>query len=72
MSKLNRKQNPVCSKCHVKIHNGKYDGISMKDLQLNKIKPPKIHNVRGEPYAVKVARTVRREAIRCPLVSYYY
>ena len=38
MSKLNRKQIPVCSNCHVQIHNGKYDGISLKDLYLNKIK----------------------------------
>lgn len=32
MSALNRKQIPVCSNCHVEIHNGKYDGISLKDL----------------------------------------
>ena len=43
MSKLNMKQIPVCSKskCHVQIHNGKYDGISLKDLHLNKIKASK-------------------------------
>ena len=38
MSRLNRKQIPVCSNCHVQIHNGKYDGISLKDLHLNKTK----------------------------------
>jgi len=32
MAKLNRKQIPVCIKCHVKIHNGTYDGIGLKDL----------------------------------------
>ena len=41
MSKLNRKQIPVCSNYHVQIHNGKYDGISLKDLHLNKIKASK-------------------------------
>ena len=28
MSALNRKQIPVCKRCHVKIHNGSYDGIN--------------------------------------------
>lgn len=32
MAKLNRKQIPVCHKCHVKIHNGEYNGMSLKDL----------------------------------------
>jgi predicted HNH restriction endonuclease len=32
MSKLNRKQIPVCSKCHVNIHNGLYNDKSLKDL----------------------------------------
>jgi len=32
MRALNRKQVPVCSACHDKIHRGEYDGISMKDL----------------------------------------
>ena len=36
MSRLNRKQIPVCKNCHVQIHNGKYDGISLKELQVNK------------------------------------
>ncbi|MCE7651036.1 reverse transcriptase/maturase family protein [Vibrio fluvialis] len=29
MRALNRKQIPVCRACHVKIHSGKYDGISL-------------------------------------------
>lgn len=29
MRAINRKQIPVCKECHVKIHNGKYDGISL-------------------------------------------
>ncbi|MCI5108935.1 MAG: reverse transcriptase domain-containing protein [Marivita sp.] len=29
---INRKQVPVCHKCHVGIHIGSYDGISIKDL----------------------------------------
>lgn len=32
MRKLNRKQLPVCRKCHMKIHKGNYDGIGLKDL----------------------------------------
>lgn len=32
MSKLNRKQIPVCQRCHDKIHRGEYDGMSLKDL----------------------------------------
>jgi group II intron reverse transcriptase/maturase len=32
MSALNRKQIPVCQKCHRLIHAGQYDGISLKDL----------------------------------------
>jgi hypothetical protein len=33
MSKLNRKQVPVCKICHNKIHNGLYDGISLSKLK---------------------------------------
>jgi group II intron reverse transcriptase/maturase len=29
---LNRKQIPVCTKCHGKIHRGDYDGLKLKDL----------------------------------------
>lgn len=32
MGKINRKQIPVCSSCHSKIHNGRYDGISLMDF----------------------------------------
>lgn len=32
MSKLNRKQIPVCTKCHRKIHDGKYDGMKLGEL----------------------------------------
>lgn len=53
MSKLNRKQIPVCSACQDKIHKGSYDGLSLKHIKnLNNFN---LHYVRGEPYAVKVA-----------------
>lgn len=47
MSKLNRKQVPVCVTCHRQIHNGGYDGIALKDLAYDprwasKRRPPKI------------------------------
>jgi len=32
MDALNRKQVPVCLRCHRLIHAGQYDGISLKDL----------------------------------------
>jgi len=32
LSTLNRKQIPVCQRCHKLIHAGKYDGISLKDF----------------------------------------
>lgn len=32
MATLNRKQIPVCRKCHVKIHNGLYDGLALSKL----------------------------------------
>lgn len=32
MDALNRKQIPVCKKCHKLIHMGQYDGMSLKDL----------------------------------------
>jgi predicted HNH restriction endonuclease len=38
MSKLNRKQIPVCTSCHHKIHVGKYDGVSLNSLQEKKNK----------------------------------
>lgn len=32
MQALNRKQVPVCKACHIRIHRGEYDGLSLKDL----------------------------------------
>jgi len=32
---LNRKQIPVCTTCHQKIHRGDYDGMSLSDLAYN-------------------------------------
>lgn len=32
MRQLNRKTIPVCKRCHVKIHNGTYDGISLRNI----------------------------------------
>ncbi len=32
---LNRKQIPVCTRCHQKIHRGDYDGIRLSDLAYN-------------------------------------
>jgi group II intron reverse transcriptase/maturase len=32
MAALNRKQIPVCARCHDLIHRGKYDGLALKDL----------------------------------------
>lgn len=34
MAALNRKQLPVCHECHLKIHRGKYDGISLNQFAL--------------------------------------
>lgn len=33
MHLLNRKQIPVCKKCHLKIHKGEYDGLKLGDLK---------------------------------------
>lgn len=33
---INRKQIPVCKNCHTKIHQGLYDGISLKNLYKEK------------------------------------
>jgi hypothetical protein len=32
MAAFNRKQVPLCEKCHNKVHSGKYDGMSLKYL----------------------------------------
>lgn len=37
MSKLNRKQIPVCHSCHMKIHNGSYNGVSLRQLKENSL-----------------------------------
>lgn len=37
MAKINRKQVPVCHDCHVKIHNGKYDGLKLSKFALPKL-----------------------------------
>ena len=34
MASLNRKQLPVCHECHLSIHRGKYDGISLSQFAL--------------------------------------
>lgn len=33
MSKINRKMIPLCRPCHMEVHRGKYDGVSLKDLR---------------------------------------
>ncbi len=38
---LNRKQIPVCTQCHQKIHRGDYDGIRLSDLAYNPYEPEK-------------------------------
>lgn len=32
MRNLNRKTIPVCKECHKKIHSGKYDGVTLKEI----------------------------------------
>jgi len=32
MASINRKQIPVCKQCHLKIHAGEYDGVSLRKL----------------------------------------
>ena len=32
MAAINRKQIPLCMDCHLKVHSGRYDGISLKKL----------------------------------------
>jgi hypothetical protein len=39
MAILNRKQVPVCTSCHNKIHQGEYDSLSPKDLMYDPRKP---------------------------------
>lgn len=35
MAQINRKQVPLCSTCHKKVHKGTYDGLALKDLELS-------------------------------------
>lgn len=37
MRQINRKQIPVCKSCHIKIHAGKYDGLSLKKILSNNL-----------------------------------
>lgn len=37
MATLNRKQIPVCHGCHVSIHQGDYDGISLSSFSLSRV-----------------------------------
>jgi len=39
LASINRKQVPVCHKCHRDIHNGKYDGVSLAEI-LNQLLAP--------------------------------
>lgn len=36
MAAINRKQIPLCRKCHHQVHIGKYDGMSLRNLNKNK------------------------------------
>jgi len=47
MAMLNRKQIPVCSRCHRLIHDGQYDNLSLRDLAYDPrtasyARPPKV------------------------------
>jgi nicotine oxidoreductase len=33
MSKIRRKMVPLCQTCHIKVHAGKYDGLSLKEVR---------------------------------------
>lgn len=37
MRAMNRKQIPVCSSCHSRIHRGLYDGLSLSSIKLNRL-----------------------------------
>nr|ATI20527.1 hypothetical protein [Juglanconis juglandina] len=36
VAKINRKQVPLCRECHMKVHKGEYQGLSLKHLKVNK------------------------------------
>jgi hypothetical protein len=53
MMALNRKQLPVCERCHKQIHKGSYDGISLKELAydprgVSYARPPKVNRKQNE------------------------
>jgi len=58
--KLNRKQIPVCHECHRLIHNGKYDGIGLKDLAYD----PRRYSGMRPPEKVKAK--IKAEVIQVP------
>jgi len=47
MIALNRKQIPVCARCHKLIHDGQYDGMSLKDLAYD----PRRRSTKVQPVA---------------------
>jgi group II intron reverse transcriptase/maturase len=58
LAMLNRKQVPVCARCHRQIHQGTYNGLSIKDLAYDPrwasaSKPPKV--------AVKIKAKAERQ-----------
>jgi len=61
LSKMNRKQVPVCARCHRLIHEGKYDGIGLKDLAYD----PRWYSGMRPPKEVK-AKVKAEEVIQVP------
>jgi hypothetical protein len=54
LAMLNRKQIPVCVRCHRQIHQGTYDGVGIKDLAYDPrwasvSRPPKVIKAKIEP-----------------------
>jgi len=69
LAMLNRKQIPVCARCHRQIHQGTYDSIGIKDLAYdprwaNASKPPKEIKVRVNLLNEKSEKEVK--AIQVP------
>jgi hypothetical protein len=52
MQRMNRKQIAVCHKCHRDIHNGVYDGVSLRVLERDQTSDLK---TLGEPSALRGA-----------------
>lgn len=42
LAKINRKQVPLCKDCHVRVHNGKHQGFSLKYLSLKSKREKKV------------------------------